>query len=78
MQSDHCTSRVSSTQDMTWFEATAEVPLRPNVVDPITRKNSGNVGDKVPIVDIELIDEDYEEFYNSIEEQKEIDAQGDE
>ena len=26
----------------------------------------------------ELIDEDYEEFYNSIEEQKEIDAQGDE
>ena len=26
----------------------------------------------------ELIDEDYEEFYNSIEEQKELDAQGDE
>ena len=43
-------------------KATAEVPLRPNVVDPITRKNSGNVGDKVPIVDIELIDEDYIEF----------------
>ena len=42
--------------------ATMEVPLRPNVVDPITRKNSGNVGDKVPIVDIELIDEDYVEF----------------
>ena len=42
--------------------ATEEVPLRPNVVDPITRKNSGNVGDKVPIVDIELIDEDYVEF----------------
>ena len=42
--------------------ATSEVPLRPNVVDPITRKNSGNVGDKVPIVDIELIDEDYVEF----------------
>ena len=43
-------------------KATSEVPLRPNVVDPITRKNSGNVGDKVPIVDIELIDEDYVEF----------------
>ena len=43
-------------------KATAEVPLRPNVVDPITRKNSGNVGDKVPIVDIELIDENYIEF----------------
>ena len=42
--------------------ATSEVPLRPNVVDPITRKNSGNVGDKVPIVDIALIDEDYVEF----------------
>lgn len=43
-------------------KATAEVPLRPNVVDPITRKNSGNVGDKVPIVDIELIEENYMEF----------------
>ena len=42
--------------------ATAEVPLRPNVVDPITRKNSGNVGVKVPIIDIELIDADYIEF----------------
>lgn len=42
--------------------ATAEVPLRPNVVDPITRKNSGNVGYKVPIIDIELIDENYIEF----------------
>ena len=43
-------------------KATSEVPLRPNVVDPITRKNSGNVGDKVPIVDIELVDTDYIEF----------------
>ncbi|SFL47624.1 fumarate hydratase subunit alpha [Methanobrevibacter olleyae] len=43
-------------------KATSEVPLRPNVVDSITRKNSGNVGDKVPIIDIELIDEDYVEF----------------
>lgn len=43
-------------------KASSEVPLRPNVVDPITRKNSGNVGDKVPIVDIELIDEEYVEF----------------
>lgn len=43
--------------------ATADVPLRPNVVDPITRKNSGiNVGNKVPIVDIELTDTDYVEF----------------
>lgn len=43
-------------------KATEEVPLRPNVVDPITRKNSGNVGHKVPIVDIELVDGDYVEF----------------
>ena len=43
--------------------ATGDVPLRPNVVDPITRKNTGiNVGNKVPIVDVELIDEDYVEF----------------
>lgn len=44
-------------------KATANVPLRPNVVDPITRQNSGiNVGNKVPIIDIELIDEPYIEF----------------
>ena len=43
--------------------ATGDVPLRPNVVDPITRKNTGiNVGNKVPIVDVELIDGDYVEF----------------
>lgn len=43
--------------------ATGDVPLRPNVVDPITRKNSGiNVGNKVPIIDVELIDGDYVEF----------------
>ena len=34
-----------------------------NVVDPITRQNSGiNVGKGVPIIDIELIDADYVEF----------------
>ena len=44
-------------------KATATVPLRPNAVDPITRVNSGiNVGSRVPIIDIELIDEDYVEF----------------
>ncbi|MDO5849636.1 MAG: fumarate hydratase [Methanobacteriaceae archaeon] len=44
-------------------KATATVPLRPNSVDPITRVNSGiNVGNRVPIIDIELIDEDYVEF----------------
>lgn len=44
-------------------KATLDIPLRPNVVDPITRKNSGiNVGNKVPIIDIELIDEPYVEF----------------
>ncbi len=43
--------------------ATGDVPLRPNVVDPITRKNTGiNVGNKVPIIDVELIDGDYVEF----------------
>ncbi|MDR1819152.1 MAG: fumarate hydratase [Methanobrevibacter sp.] len=44
-------------------KATKEVPLRPNIVDPITRINTGdNIGIKIPIVDIELIDEDYIEF----------------
>ncbi|KZX15471.1 L(+)-tartrate dehydratase subunit alpha [Methanobrevibacter cuticularis] len=44
-------------------KATREIPLRPNVVDPITRKNTGdNIGINIPIVDIELTDENYIEF----------------
>jgi fumarate hydratase subunit alpha len=43
--------------------ATSEVPLRPNVVHPLTRKNTGNnIGEGIPQVDIELIDGDYLEF----------------
>lgn len=39
--------------------ATKEVPLRPNVVDPITRQNTGNnTGNLIPQVDIELIDDE--------------------
>ncbi|MDR3222194.1 MAG: fumarate hydratase [Methanobrevibacter sp.] len=44
-------------------KATKKVPLRPNIVDPITRVNTGdNVGVKIPLIDIELIDDDYIEF----------------
>lgn len=44
-------------------KATKETPLRPNIVDPITRENSGNNnGTMIPQIDIELIDEDYIEF----------------
>jgi len=44
-------------------QATLEVPLRPNVVDPFTRENTGdNIGKGIPQVDIELIDDDYDEF----------------
>ncbi|RBQ23350.1 hypothetical protein ALNOE001_09090 [Candidatus Methanobinarius endosymbioticus] len=44
-------------------KATKEVPLRPNIVDPITRENTGNnTGINIPQVDIELVDEDYIEF----------------
>lgn len=43
--------------------ATKEVPLRPNVVDPITRENRGtNTGNMMPQIDIELIDEEKIEF----------------
>ena len=39
--------------------ATEEVPLRPNVVDPITRQNTGNnTGNLIPQVDIELVDDE--------------------
>lgn len=39
--------------------ATEEVPLRPNVVNPITRQNTGNnTGNLMPQVDIELVDDE--------------------
>ncbi|MDR2623422.1 MAG: fumarate hydratase [Methanobrevibacter sp.] len=44
-------------------KASKEVPLRPNIVDPITRVNTGdNTGNKIPLIDLELINEDYIEF----------------
>lgn len=44
-------------------KATKEVPLRPNVVHPFTRKNTGtNTGRGIPQIDIELIDKDYLEL----------------
>ncbi len=44
-------------------KATKDVPLRPNVVDPLTRENTGtNIGDGIPQINIDLIDEPYVEF----------------
>ena len=44
-------------------KATKEIPIRPNIVDPLTRKNTNvNIGEGIPPVDIELIDEDYIEI----------------
>ncbi|MDO5848396.1 MAG: fumarate hydratase [Methanobrevibacter sp.] len=44
-------------------KATEEVPIRPNIVDPITRENTNvNVGVLIPPIDIELIDDDYLEI----------------
>jgi fumarate hydratase subunit alpha len=38
-------------------KATKEIPLRPNVVDPLTRQNSGtNTGRFIPQIDLELVD----------------------
>jgi fumarate hydratase subunit alpha len=43
--------------------ATEEVPLRPNAVDPITRKNPGNnVGEHMPSITYELSDSPFIEF----------------
>ncbi|MCE5214525.1 MAG: fumarate hydratase [Methanobacterium sp.] len=43
--------------------ATNTIPLRPNVVDPLTRINTGNnVGVGIPQIDIQLIEEDYLEL----------------
>ncbi|MCQ2971982.1 MAG: fumarate hydratase [archaeon] len=44
-------------------KATKKVPIRPNIVDPLTRENTNiNVGDYIPPIDIELIDEEYLEI----------------
>lgn len=44
-------------------KATKKIPIRPNIVDPITRENTNiNIGDYIPPIDIELIDEDYLEI----------------
>ena len=43
--------------------ATREVPLRPNVVDPLTRENTGNnLGKGIPQINVELVDEDFLEL----------------
>jgi len=40
-------------------KATGTVPLRPNVVDPLTRQNTGNnSGRFIPQIDLELVDND--------------------
>ena len=40
-------------------KATKEVPLRPNVVDPFTRENTGtNTGKGIPLIDVEVVDND--------------------
>jgi len=44
-------------------EATKTVPLRPNAVHPLTRKNPGdNVGRKMPYVNFKVWDKDYVEM----------------
>ena len=40
-------------------KATVAIPLRPNAVDPFTRKNSGdNTGEYIPYIDWEIVDGD--------------------
>ncbi|OGS42509.1 MAG: fumarate hydratase [Euryarchaeota archaeon RBG_16_62_10] len=44
-------------------KATKEVPLRPNAVHPITRKNPGdNVGERMPFINWKVHDKDYIEI----------------
>lgn len=44
-------------------QATEEVPLRPNVVDPLTRENTGvNSGKHIPQVSVELTNDENIEF----------------
>lgn len=44
-------------------QATKEIPLRPNTVDPLTRENSGdNLGKGMPIIHFEPTDDDFTEI----------------
>lgn len=44
-------------------KATHDVPLRPNVVDPFTRVNTGtNTGKKIPQIDVEIVQGNYLEL----------------
>jgi fumarate hydratase subunit alpha len=44
-------------------KATKEVPLRPNAVHPLTRKNPGdNVGERMPYINWKVADQDYIEI----------------
>jgi len=44
-------------------KATKEIPLRPNVVDPLTRVNTdNNLGKLIPQIDVELVEGEYIEF----------------
>ena len=44
-------------------KATKEVPLRPNVVDPFTRENTGtNTGKGIPQIDVEIVEGNYLEL----------------
>ena len=45
------------------IRATEEIPIRPNIVDPITRENTkNNIGECIPPIDIQLTDDDYLEI----------------
>jgi fumarate hydratase subunit alpha len=45
-------------------EATEKVPLRPNAVHPLTRKNPGtNLGEKMPYINYSVSDADYIEIH---------------
>ncbi|MBU6997132.1 MAG: fumarate hydratase [Theionarchaea archaeon] len=45
-------------------EATEKIPLRPNAVHPLTRKNPGtNLGEKMPYINYTLSDNDYLEIH---------------
>ena len=44
-------------------KATITVPLRPNVVNPFTRENTGtNTGKGIPLIDVEVVEGDYLEL----------------
>ena len=59
----HCLERIEEALRRAVAKATAQIPLRPNAVDPLTQKNTGdNTGRSIPYIHWEITSGDFLEI----------------